>query len=114
MVRSLCTHSGNGGLALNVMEQLMKRGSRPDLNHEEIRDGLKQIIGKQCVRDTKDIGGGFPDLVIGFRGQNYFLEVKSDENAKLTPAETAFHMTWEGQIDIVYSLDDAMKVIGLT
>ena len=92
----------------------MKRGSRPDTNHAEIRDGLRAIIGNQCVWDCKDYGGGFPDLMVGFRGVNYLLEVKSDLKAKLTIAEGRFHSTWEGQKEIVYSLDHAMKVIGLT
>ena len=90
----------------------MRRGSKPDLNHAEIRDGLRQIIGFQCVRDTKDIGSGFPDLIAGFRGKNYFLEVKQ-VGAKLTPAEIKFHQEWEGQIDIVHNLDEALKMIGL-
>ena len=91
----------------------MRRGSKPDLNHGEIRDGLRAIIGKQCVRDTKDVGGGLPDLMVGFQGVNYFLENKTNEKSTLTPAEEKFHSTWEGQIDIVHSLDEAMKVIGL-
>lgn len=91
----------------------MKRGSRPDENHAEVRDGLRAIIGNQCVKDIKDVGMGIGDLLVGFRGRNYLLETKRDKSAKLTPAEEAFHSTWEGQIDVVYSLEDAMRVIGL-
>ena len=91
----------------------MKRGSKPDTNHAEIRDGLRAIIGKYAVFDCKDFGGGFPDLLVGFRGVNYLLEVKRDKKAKLTPAEVAFKMTWEGQWNRVESLDEAMRVIGL-
>ena len=99
--------------AQNVKRRLMKRGSKPDLNHAEVRDGLRSIIGNQCVVDIKDFGGGIGDLLVGFRGVNYLLETKRNKKATLTPAEKKFHETWEGQIDIVYSLDDAMKVIGL-
>jgi len=91
----------------------MRRGSRPDLNHAEIRDGLRSIIGKQCVTDIKDFGGGIGDLLVGFRGKNFLLETKSNKKATLTPAEKKFHKLWEGQIDIVYCLEDAMKAIGL-
>ena len=91
----------------------MRRGSKPDSNHAEIRDGLRAIIGFQCVRDTKDFGDGWPDLVCGFRGVNYFLEVKKDKKAKLTPAEFQFSQTWDGQWNRVHNLEEAMKVIGL-
>lgn len=91
----------------------MRRGSKPDINHAEIRDGLRSIIGKHCVKDTKDFGDGWPDLTVGFRGVNYFLEIKKDEKAKLTPMELAFSRTWGGQWARVHSLDEAMKVIGL-
>lgn len=91
----------------------MKRGSRPDANHGEIRDGLRAIIGYHAVKDIKDFGGGIGDLLVGFRGQNYLLEVKPDEKATLTPAELAFMMTWGGQWNRVHNLDEAMRVIGL-
>ena len=97
----------------NVNRRIMRRGSKPDLNHAEIRDGLRSIIGKQCVVDIKDFGGGIGDLLVGFRGINYLLEVKKDKKATLTPAELAFKKTWEGQWNRVESLEQAMKVIGL-
>lgn len=99
--------------AQNVNRSIMKKGSKPDTNHAEIREGLRQVLGRYSVLDTKDVGGGFPDLVVGFRGSNYFLEVKKDEKARLTPAQVAFQMTWEGQWDRVNNLDEAMQVIGL-
>ena len=59
------------------------------------------------------MGSGFPDLIVGWKGVNYFMEVKKDKKATLTPAEKKFHESREGQIDIVYTLEDALKVIGL-
>lgn len=62
--------------------------------------------------DTGSLGDGAPDLVVGARGRNYLLEVKfpGDED-DLTPAERRFHEAWQGQIDVVSSLEMALEVI---
>jgi hypothetical protein len=61
------------------------------------------------------IGRGFPDLVVGYRGTNYFLEVKDGRkppsHRRLTRDEQRWHSTWRGQVVVVESVDEALAAI---
>lgn len=87
---------------------------RVDRNHSEIVKGLRAVGA--TVRSTADVGQGFPDIAVGFRGKNWFFEIKDGEKfasqRKLTPAEQEFFETWRGQVGIVQTLDDALRLIG--
>lgn len=78
--------------------------------------GLRSVPGCS-VADTSALGDGFGDIVIGFRGVNFIIEIKdgakSPSRRKLTKAETDFHQTWTGQIAVAESLDDCLRVIGV-
>ena len=50
------------------------------------------------------------DLLVGFRGANYLLEVKSP-GGKLTEKQVKFIATWPGQVAVVETLDDAWVAI---
>lgn len=67
------------------------------------------------VADTSRAGEGFPDLVCGYRGKNYLLEVKDGRKKKsaqkLTPAQVVFHGDWKGQIATVKNLEEALEVV---
>lgn len=84
-----------------------------DSNHSEIVKGLRAVGA--TVRSTAAIGQGFPDIAVGYRGLNWFFEIKDGEKfpsqRKLTTAEEVFHETWRGQVSIIHSLDDALTVI---
>ena len=84
---------------------------RTDVNQKGIVRDLR-IIGAS-VQPTHTVGKGFPDIVVGLRGDNYLFEIKRDENAKLTPAERRWHDSWRGQVDVIYSTEDALRVMGL-
>src|SRR3972149_1571025 len=62
---------------------------RTDANHTEIVNAL-QAIGAS-VTSLADVGGGCPDLLVGYRGQNMLLEVKDGRKPPsargLAPAE---------------------------
>ena len=47
------------------------------------------------------------DLIIGFRKQNYLLEVKTGK-AKLNEDQSQFVETWRGHVTVVRSVDDAI------
>mgnify|MGYP000418637231 CR=1 FL=1 len=88
--------------------------AKVDDNQPEIVAGLRAVGAS--VAPTHAAGDGFPDLVVGYRGANYLLEVK-DENKppskrKLTEPQVKFHREWLGQISVVKSLDEAFAVIG--
>jgi hypothetical protein len=41
------------------------------------------------------IGGGCPDLLVGWRGVTYLVEIKG-EKGKFTPAQEDFYTRWRG------------------
>jgi hypothetical protein len=61
-------------------------------------------------------GKGLPDLLVGFQGTNYLLEVKNKEaGGKLKPDQVAFIEGWQGRpVVVVWSVADALKAIGAT
>jgi len=86
---------------------------RTDDNQEEIVHALLKI---GCtVQLLSDVGGGCPDILVGYHGKNYLLEIK-DENKppsqrKLTPAQDVFHGKWRGQKAVVKNIDEAFDVV---
>jgi hypothetical protein len=87
---------------------------RVDRNHSEIVKGLRAIGA--TVRSTAAIGQGFGDIIVGFRGLNWIFEIKNGDQKpsarRLTEAERDFHSTWQGQVEVIESLEDALKAIG--
>ena len=82
--------------------------SRRDKNHAEIRDALREFGAS--VADTASLGDGFPDLVVGWNGVNYLLEVKSG-NGKLTPLEQQFAEDWRGQVITVRTVEESIALV---
>ena len=79
---------------------------------------VKQL--RKCgvsVAITSMVGKGFVDIVCGFRGRNYLIELKdgnkSASRKQLTPDEKTFHDTWNGQINKAESFTEIATIIGL-
>ena len=90
------------------------RAARIDANQNEIVRYLRTIPG--CtVAITSMVGNGFPDIVVGYQGSNYLLEIKDSAKPPskqlLTPAENKFHNTWRGQVDIVKTFEECLEVM---
>lgn len=90
------------------------RAKKVDSNQPTIVKQLRQIPGIS-VAHTHIVGEGFTDLVIGYRGKNFLCEVKDPEKSpsrrKLTPDEEKFHASWTGQIAVVETITDILKII---
>lgn len=86
------------------------RRAKTDTNQTEIVLALRSVgASVQCLHI---IGKGCPDLLVGYRGQNFLLEVKRGK-AKLTGDEPAWHEDWQGQVAIVYNVADALSVLSV-
>lgn len=87
---------------------------RTDANHKQILQLLKRIPNLS-VFSTHILGKGFPDIVIGYKGINYLVEIKDGNKVKsqkkLTEAETKFHEQWKGQIMIAENIDEILKIL---
>ena len=91
----------------------MRRAAKADRNQPEIVAAFRKLGA--TVQHLHSIGGGCPDIAAGFRGLNYLIEIKDGEKPpsgqKLTPDEAEWHDTWEGQVAIVRSVDDVVRLL---
>lgn len=90
------------------------RAARVDANAPQIVAALR--AAGATVRVIIQ-GAGLPDLLVGYKGQTYLLEVKDGKKPpsarKLTPDEQKFFDEWTGgPCVIVTSVEDALRVIG--
>lgn len=93
----------------------MRRRGRTDRNHPQIVRELRDE-GISVV-STADIGDGFPDIICGVREHNYMFEIKDPwakpSERKLTEHELSFHAQWRGQITVIESAEDALRIMRL-
>jgi Holliday junction resolvase len=92
----------------------MRRAARVDANQNEIVNALRRAGASVAV--TSHVGGGFPDVVVGFRGVNYLFEIKDGSKPpskrRLTDDEQRWHDGWNGEVVVVNDVDEALKMIG--
>lgn len=94
----------------------MSRGvqrCRLDANHAAVVAALRRA--GMAPLSLASVGGGCPDLVVGWRGVNVFLEIKDGNRPpsarKLTAQEREFHATWAGQVAVVTSPEEAVMAV---
>ena len=93
----------------------MRRAAKVDRNQPEIVAALRQL---GCtVQPLHAVGEGCPDLMVGWQGKTYALEVKDGLRApsdrKLTPAQVNWHRDWRGHVATVNSVREALEAIGI-
>jgi hypothetical protein len=61
------------------------------------------------------VGDGCPDLLVGFKGANFLLEIKdglkSPSKRRLTPDQQNWHELWVGQVAIVTNCAEAIALL---
>lgn len=93
----------------------MRRAAKVDENQKEL---VSQLRHHGCsVAVTSGVGVGFPDIVVGYKGQNFLFEVKDPAKPpsarKLTNDQEEFHWKWRGQIDVIETADEAIEIMGM-
>lgn len=81
---------------------------RADQNQSEIVDALRGMGVSVLV--LSQVGKSCPDLLIGHRGKNYLIEVKS-EGGELSKGQAEFLDTWKGRCFIVRSVEEALELL---
>lgn len=93
----------------------MRRAAKIDRNQPEIVAALRAVGAS--VQPLHAVGQGCPDLLVGFRGQCFAIEVKDGNLApsdrKLTPAQQQWHRDWRGHVAVALTVADALRVIGV-
>lgn len=92
----------------------MRRAARIDANQAAIVEALRRAGAS--VQPIAAMGRGVPDLLIGYRGRNYLLEVKDGGKRpsarRLTKDESGWHEAWGGQVAIAETVEAALALIG--
>lgn len=91
----------------------MRRAARIDANQNEIVCALRGVGATVAI--TSMVGAGFPDIVVGYRGQNYMIEIKDGSKPpsrrRLTDDEQKFHDLWRGTVIVVNNIDEALQLL---
>lgn len=86
---------------------------RVDANQSSIVRDLRRVGA--TVQSLAEVGSGCPDLLVGYRGQNHLMEIKDwkqpPSKRRLTPHEKKWHQSWQGQVHVVETFDEALKII---
>lgn len=92
----------------------MRRAAKVDSSQADIVDALK--AAGATVQHLHSVGQGCPDLLVGFRGQNYLIECKpavgSPSQRKLRATQVEWHGGWKGKVAVVETAEAALVVIG--
>lgn len=90
----------------------MRLAARTDANQAVIVDALRSI-GASVETSTARLGGGFPDLCVGYCGANFLIEVKNPETrGKLNKKQREWIDEWQGQHVIVETVTQALRAVG--
>jgi len=83
----------------------IRRARRIDNNQVDVVAALRGVGAS--VLHLHAIGKGAPDILVGFRGINVLIEIKSAKGT-MTPDESAFVSGWLGQVCVAYSPEMAL------
>lgn len=89
------------------------RAKRIDANQKEIVATFRSLGCSVFV--TSSVGKGFPDIVVGVKGQNYLFEIKDGKkpqyHQRLTKDEQDFCYSWKGQYHVIRSVDEVIDFV---
>lgn len=92
----------------------MRRAAKIDSNQNKVVGMLRKIPGVS-VAITSQLGNGFVDIVVGYKGINYMIELKDGDKVaskrKLTVDEIEFSDKWKGQYNVCKDFDEVFNLI---
>jgi len=75
------------------------------MTHKKIDQNQREIVAALRRRascfSTASLGRGIPDVVAGFLGKTYLIEIKGRKGQKLNEVQAAWHRHWEGNPVII-------------
>lgn len=92
----------------------MRRAGKVDANQGEIVAALREL--GISVQILSAVGEGCPDILVGYKGGNYPIEIKDGERPPsertLTPQQKKWHAEWKGTAYVANRLSDVLLIIG--
>ena len=89
------------------------RAAKTDANQAEIVAALR--AAGATVESLHRVGGGVPDILVGYRGRSYPVEIKDGSKPPsartLTPDQVRWHAAWKGDVYVVESVAEALAVL---
>ena len=93
----------------------MRKRGRTDANQTEIVETLRKMGLSVCVCSA--LGNGVPDILVGYGGRNYLIEIKDGDKAPskraLTEDESDWHNRWRGQATVCCTVQDVLRMVGI-
>jgi len=97
---------------------MLRRAARVDENQKVVVAALKQAGA--TVELLHAVGKDVPDLLVGFNGMNFLIEVKNPNRksprGRIRPSDNMhadWHAAWRGQVATVWTELEALQVIGV-
>lgn len=91
----------------------MRYRRRVDRNEAEIAAAFEKI-GATVEHILSDSKGGIPDLLVGFQGRNYLIEVKVPKEGRLSEIQKVWRDDWSGgKPFVIRSVEDVILWAGL-
>lgn len=81
---------------------------RTDSNQAEIVRMLRDFGAS--VTDLHEVGHGCPDIIVGYGGVTYPMEIKS-AGGQLTEDEYNWQQNWRGNYHIIHNIEEALQVL---
>ena len=88
----------------------MRRKGKVDTNQQMIVEALRSVGATVYI--TSSVGAGFPDLVVGWKGYNFLVEVKS-RYGKHTKDQIHFMKIWRGHMVTCRDLEDIAALLDI-
>jgi Holliday junction resolvase len=86
------------------------RFGKVDLNQGAIVDALRKV--GVSVQSLASLGKGVPDLVAAKGAMTWLIEVKGPKG-QLTPDQVKWVAAWRGDVHVVRTVDDALRLVGV-
>ena len=91
----------------------MRKAAKTDANHSQVVNALRQVGAS--VQSLAATDKGCPDLLVGYLGINYLMEIKDGDKVlskqKLNIDQEHWHNFWRGSVYVVKSVDEALKIL---
>lgn len=89
---------------------IVPRAARVDANQTQIVSALR--AAGASVQSLARIGNGCPDILAALGNQMYLMEIKHGKG-KTNELQNRWHVAWNAPVHVVYSPDDALRVLGV-